>query len=112
MQSDESYQEHEPDWTIALLRRPASRGSGQPGDATWMFEIICRLCGDDPGVDYRETPVHLRQIRGPYSSTFGAAAFLQHCELHDGGEERRTVTPWLGRAAVGDARLTTGGQPR
>ena len=43
--------EEEPDWIIALRRRPGS--SGRPPDGgTSTFEIICRLCGDDPGPDH------------------------------------------------------------
>jgi hypothetical protein len=80
--------EYEPEWTIGLLRRSISPSSGQSGDDTWAFEIICRVCGDDPDVDYRDTPAHLRQIRGAYrSSTAGASAFLQHIKFHDGDEE-------------------------
>jgi hypothetical protein len=80
--------EDEPEWTIGLLRRRASPGGSQPGDDTWAFEIVCRLCGDDPDVVYRDAPAHLRQIRGAYrSSAAGAAAFLQHNKLHDGNEE-------------------------
>jgi hypothetical protein len=79
--------EHEPEWTIGLLRRCVSPGSSQSGD-TRAFEIICRLCGDDPDVVYRDAPAHFRQIRGPYdSSTAGVAAFLQHNKLHDADEQ-------------------------
>ena len=90
MHSDTCWLDHEyePEWTIGLLRRPVSPGSGRSREGTWAFEIICRLCGDDPGVDYRDAPAHLRQIRGAYrSATAGAAAFLQHNKLHDEDEQ-------------------------
>jgi hypothetical protein len=85
---------YEPEWTIGLLRRRVSPGSSQPDDDTWAFEIICRLCGDDPGVVYRDAPAHFRQIRGPYdSSTAGVAAFLQHNKLHDADEQANRHAP-------------------
>jgi hypothetical protein len=80
--------EYEPEWTIGLRRTRVSPGSSQSGDDTWAFEIICRICGDDPDVVYRDAPAHIRQIRGAYRSyAAGAAAFLQHDKLHDGDEE-------------------------
>ena len=58
--------EDEPDWTITLRRRPARDSRGNPDDDTGKYEVICRECGDDPALDYREVPAEFRQIRGPY----------------------------------------------
>jgi hypothetical protein len=47
-----------------------------------MFEIICRYCGDDPGLDYRDVPPHLQLTRGPYLLKDGVTAYRQHLRLH------------------------------
>ena len=48
--------EHELDGPVTLRRQPASLSNGHPGGntSTSTFEIICRPCGDDPGLDYRQ----------------------------------------------------------
>jgi hypothetical protein len=79
--------EHELDWSVMLRPQPASLSSGQQEDNTGVFEVICRECGDDPGLDYREVSSWLRQIRGPYPLVAGVAAFLKHDEYHDRTEE-------------------------
>jgi hypothetical protein len=78
--------EHEPDWSVMLRRQPASLSTGHAGGniSTSTFEIICRQCGDDPGLDYREISPGLRQIRGPYLLRAGIEAFLEHQDYHDG----------------------------
>jgi hypothetical protein len=78
--------EHELDGPIRLRRQPASLSTGHPGGntSTSTFEIICRQCGDDPGLDYREISPELRQIRGPYLLRAGTEAFLEHQDCHDG----------------------------
>ena len=97
--------EHKPDWSVMLRRQPASLSIGHPEDNTSTFEVICRECGDDPALDYREVSCELRQIRGPYPLMAGTAAFLKHDEHHDRTEETETrhVRPHLAildRAAV------------
>lgn len=89
--------EHEPDWSVMLRRQPASLSIGHPEDNTSTFEVICRECGDDPGLDYREVSSELRQIRGPYPLMAGTAAFLKHAEHHDTAKETGTrhVRPYL-----------------
>ena len=82
--------EDEPDWIIALRRRPASSSDRYPDGGTSTFEIICRTCGDDPALDHRQAPAELRRIRGSYTLTAGIAAFLTHQEFHDGAEEAET----------------------
>ena len=67
--------ENEPDLIISFRRQPAGPSIGNPEDDTGMYEVICRLCGDDPALDYQEVPAELRQIRGPYPSKAGIAAF-------------------------------------
>jgi hypothetical protein len=58
-----------------------------------MYEVICGYCGDNPALDYQETPAELRQIRGPYPLKAGIAAFLKHDEFHDRTGDTKTVTP-------------------
>jgi hypothetical protein len=82
--------EHEPDWSVTLRRQPASLSTGHAEGDTSTFEIICRECGDDPDLDYREVSPELRQIRGPYLLKAGIAAFLKHGEYHDRAEETGT----------------------
>jgi hypothetical protein len=79
--------EHEPDWSVMLRRRPAGLSTGHPEDGASTFEVICRECGDDPGLDYREVSSWLRWIRGPYPLAAGITAFLEHGEYHDRAEE-------------------------
>ena len=82
--------EHEPNWPVTLRRQPVSLSTGHPEDDTSTFEVICRECGDDPDLDYRDVSSELRQIRGPYPLTAGIAAFLKHDEYHDRAEETGT----------------------
>ena len=79
--------EDEPDWIIALRRRPASSSDTHPDGGTSTFEIICRMCDGDPALDHRQAPAELRRIRGSYTLTAGIAAFLKHQELHDRAED-------------------------
>jgi hypothetical protein len=53
-----------PDWMIELRRRSAGLSVNHQDGGAAMFEIICRLCGDDPALDYRQVSAELRQIRG------------------------------------------------
>jgi len=85
--------EDDPDWVMALRRRPASSSDGHPGGGTGTFEIICRMCGDDPALDRRQAPAGLRRIRGSYTLMAGIAAFLRHQESHDRAEEAGTGQP-------------------
>ena len=78
---------HEPDWSVTLRRQPASLSTGRAEGGTGMFEIVCRECGDDPGLDHREVPAELQQIRGPYTLSDGIAAFTRHNEFHNGTGE-------------------------
>jgi hypothetical protein len=76
--------EHEPDGPVTLRRQPASLSTGHAGgNTTNTFEIVCRECGDDPGLDYREISPRLRQIRGPYLLKAGIEAFVEHQDHHD-----------------------------
>ncbi|HEU5392933.1 MAG TPA: hypothetical protein VFV73_44300 [Streptosporangiaceae bacterium] len=67
---------------------PAGPGKSQaedPGADT--FEIICRECGGDPVLGYREVSAELQQIGGPYTVSAGNAAFTSHVEsCHGTGE--------------------------
>jgi hypothetical protein len=82
--------EDEPDWIMALRRRPASSSDRHPDGGTSTFEIICRTCGDDPALDHRQAPAELRRIRGSYTLTAGIAAFLKHQEFHDRAKDAET----------------------
>ena len=78
---------HEPDWSVTLRRQPASLSTGHAESETSTFEIVCRECGDDPGLDNREVSAELQQIRGPYTLSDGIAAFTRHNEFHNGTGE-------------------------
>jgi hypothetical protein len=83
--------EDEPDWIIALRRRPASSSDTHPDGGTSTFEIICRMCGDDSALDHRQAPAELRRIRGSYTLLAGIAAFLgggRPSTSHDADDER------------------------
>jgi len=71
------------DWTVVLRRRPARMVDGDPvGGYTDLFEIVCCDCGDDPRLDYREVSPELQQIRGPYTISAGARAYVKHVDQH------------------------------
>jgi hypothetical protein len=56
---------------------------GHPdGGYTSMFELVCCDCGDRPGLDYREVPPRLQQIRGPYPIAVGVEAYVEHIKRH------------------------------
>jgi hypothetical protein len=70
-------------WTVVLRRQPALMVDGQPqGGYTDAFELICCDCGDDPGLDYRDIPPELQQVRGPYPIAAGIAAYDKHVRQH------------------------------
>jgi hypothetical protein len=82
-----------PDWTAVLRRRPARIVAGRPeGGYTNMFEIICRDCGDQPGLDYREVSPQLQRTRGPYPIAAGVTAY----ETASGCTTHPPATPRLG----------------
>ena len=71
------------DWTMVLRRRPVRVVEGRPdGGYTDLFEIICRDCGDDPRLDYREASPALQRIRGAFSIAAGVAAYEDHIKQH------------------------------
>jgi hypothetical protein len=71
------------DWTVILRRRLARIVVGQPeGSDTDMFEIICRDCGDHPGLDYRQASPELQRIRGPYALMAGGRAYGKQVDRH------------------------------
>jgi anti-anti-sigma factor len=73
---------HEYNWTISLRRTPVRPGNSDPGSNT--FEIICRICGDDPALNHQEVSAELQRIRGPYTLSSGITAFTTHNEFHCG----------------------------
>ena len=70
-------------WAV-LRRMPARIVAGRAeGGYTNAFEIICRDCGDDPCLDYRDVSLELQAIRGPYEPiAAGVAAYAEHLALH------------------------------
>jgi anti-anti-sigma factor len=74
--------EHASDWIITLRRTPVGSGNDNPGNDT--FEIICRICGDDPALDHQEVSAELQRIRGRYTLSNGITAFTRHNEFHCG----------------------------
>jgi len=83
--------EPEQHWTIALRCQPAGPGTSKPENpSSRTYEIICRICGDDPALDHQQMSAELQQIRGPYTLSDGIAAFARHNESHNGtGEMQR-----------------------
>jgi hypothetical protein len=47
-----------------------------------VFEIICRDCGDQPSLDYREVSPQLQRTRGPFPIAAGVTAYENHLRLH------------------------------
>jgi len=77
--------------TAVLRRQPTHVIDGQAqGPYTDAFEIICRGCGDDPGLDYCEVSPRLQLVRGPYPIKDGIAAYETHLRLHR--DRQRTET--------------------
>jgi hypothetical protein len=70
-------------WAV-LRRMPARIVAGRPeGGYTDAFEIVCRDCGDDPCLDYRDVSPELQAIRGPYQPVAaGVAAYEEHLARH------------------------------
>ena len=69
-------------WAVLLRRRPVRLANGRPGGGwTDEFEVICRDCGDNPDLDYREVSPELQRIRGPYRIEAGVAACERHARL-------------------------------
>ena len=66
-------------WTLVLRRQPVHLVAGRPeGGYTDAYELICRDCGDDPELDYRDISADLQRIRGPYLLAAGIEAHRQH----------------------------------
>jgi hypothetical protein len=71
---------HEHNPIVTLRRVRADPGNSNPGPGT--FEIICRICGDDPDRDHQEVSAELQQIRGPYTYSTSIDMFIWHSESH------------------------------
>jgi hypothetical protein len=70
---------HVEGWTVVLRRQPVRRVEGRAeGGYADVVELICRDCGDDPDLDYREVPSRLQLVRGPCPIADGIAACEQH----------------------------------
>jgi hypothetical protein len=87
-------------WMATLRCQPACIVTGRPEDgytdafdAYDAYEVICRDCGDDPSLDYREVSPRLQRLRGPYWLGAGVAALEMHLEWH---EKRRPDSPAKG----------------
>ncbi len=71
-------------WTLGLRRQPTSDADGSlRDDGTEEYELICRDCGDDPQLSYREVSAELQQVRGPYQLKAGIEAFVEHDQSHE-----------------------------
>jgi hypothetical protein len=74
-------------WTVVLRRQPTRIVHGRAeGPYTDAFEIICRDCGDDPGLGYSQVSARLQLVRGPYPIADGIAAYEDHLGLHNGAD--------------------------
>jgi hypothetical protein len=72
------------DRTPFLRRQPNDIVDGRMrGGYTNAFEVICPACGDLAEVEYRETPLRIQRLRGPYRLTQGVTAFVAHLEWHE-----------------------------
>ena len=85
---------------MVLRRQSARMVDGQPqGGYIDAFELICCDCGDDPGLDYRDVSLRLRQIRGPYPIAAGIAAYDEHVRHHRRQAGRLSESPATGTGA-------------
>jgi hypothetical protein len=72
------------DWATVLRCQPGRVVTGRPEcGCTGAYEIVCRVCGDDPALDYRDVSPRLQLVRGPYQLMAGVAAYLKHMGLHE-----------------------------
>jgi len=77
-----------------LRRQPAAIIDGRPeGGYNGAFEIICRDCGDDPGLEYRQISPRLQLVRGPYALAVGVAAYEEHIEWHERAASETSSAP-------------------
>ena len=81
--------EHKLDESVTLRPAPAEPGTSNSD----TYEVICRVCGDDPGLDHQEVSPELQQIRGPYMLSAAVAAFVKHDELHNATGNRYPAAP-------------------
>jgi hypothetical protein len=80
--------------TASLRRQPARIVEGRMGSGyTDVFELICGECGDHPYVDYRDIPLRLQRIRGPYPLAAGLTAYAEHLGQASGQGERPFPRP-------------------
>jgi len=71
-------------WRVALRRQQAPAVDGRTGGGyTDAFEIICRDCGDDPGLEYYDVPPGLQHIHGPYWIDTGVTEYEAHLAWHE-----------------------------
>lgn len=84
----------ERDRTVVLRRQPARIASGEAsGDDYPAYEVICRLCGDDPSRDYLHVPPRLQRLRGPYWLLPGVRQSEAHLEWHEARGSRPRGRP-------------------
>ena len=70
--------QREQGYPVVLRRQPASIIDGRPeGSYAGVFEVFCRDCGDDPGLDYRQISPRLQRIHGPYPIVSRTLGFAQ-----------------------------------
>lgn len=68
--------------TASLRRQPVRMVDGRAeGGYTDVFELVCRDCGDHPGLDYIEVLPRLQFLRGPYTLEAGLAEYERHLGL-------------------------------
>ena len=65
--------------TAFVRRQPVRIVDGHvEGGYTDMFELICPGCGDNPYVDYSETPPQIQWLRGPLTLKAALKAYDKH----------------------------------
>ena len=84
----------EQDRTVVLRRQPARTVNGETtGDDYPAYEVICRLCGDDPSCGYLDVPPRLQRLRGPYWLHPGVRQYEAHLEWHEAACQRPRSQP-------------------
>jgi len=84
----------EQDRTVVLRRQPARIVNGETtGDDYPAYEVICRLCGDDPSCGYLDVPPRLQRLRGPYWLHPGVRQYEAHLEWHEATCQRPRSQP-------------------
>jgi hypothetical protein len=91
-----------------VRRRPVRIADGRmEGGYTGVFELICPGCGDHPYLDFREVPLELQWLRGPYVLAAALAAYEEH--IGPSSCPNGTEPESLGPASAKESAIPTSG---